>query len=162
MSTPDLLFAVRNNYFLGAYQHAISEASDLENLDDAAKLERDIFVYRSYIDLGSYEVRLLSGPSRMLPVVAQFAQLGDPLNWAIDRRSPLSDHRKRMVGAQLVINEVSASSPQSLQAVKLLAQYQGGKMAKVRIGSIWWLRCFSTRNQSSSSSARTHQNIDPG
>ncbi len=57
MSAPDLLFAVRNNYYLGAYQHAISEASDLESLDDADKLERDIFVYRSYIELGSYEVQ---------------------------------------------------------------------------------------------------------
>jgi coatomer subunit epsilon len=56
MSAPDLLFAVRNNFYLGAFQHAISEASDLESLDDADKLERDIFVYRSYIELGSYEV----------------------------------------------------------------------------------------------------------
>lgn len=58
MSAPDLLFAVRNNFYLGAYQHAISEASDLENLDDAEKLERDMFVYRSYIELGSYEVSI--------------------------------------------------------------------------------------------------------
>jgi coatomer subunit epsilon len=56
MSAPDLLFAVRNNFYLGAYQHAISEASDLESLDEADKMERDIFVYRSYIELGSYEV----------------------------------------------------------------------------------------------------------
>lgn len=133
MSVPDLLFAVRNNYFLGAYQHAISEASDLENLDDAAKLERDVFVYRSYIELGSYEVRLLSGPSRLLPLVANFGHLGD-------RESPLSGHRDRMLGAQLVMNEVSSSSPQALQAVKLLAQYQGGKMAKVCMSSILWLR----------------------
>jgi Coatomer epsilon subunit len=56
MSAPDLLFAVRNNFYLGAYQHAISEASDLESLEEADKLERDIFVYRSYIELGSYEV----------------------------------------------------------------------------------------------------------
>lgn len=57
MSAPDLLFAVRNNFYLGAFQHAISEASDLESLEDGEKLERDIFVYRSYIELGSYEVR---------------------------------------------------------------------------------------------------------
>lgn len=56
MSAPDLLFAVRNNFYLGAFQHAISEASDLESLDEADKMERDIFVYRSYIELGSYEV----------------------------------------------------------------------------------------------------------
>ena len=33
---------------------------------------------------------------------------------------------------QLVINEVSDSSPQALQAVKLLAQYFGEKIDKVR------------------------------
>jgi hypothetical protein len=32
---------------------------------------------------------------------------------------------------QLVINEISSSAPQALQAVKLLAQYQGGKLPKV-------------------------------
>lgn len=85
MAAPDLLFAVRNYYYLGAYQHAISEASDLENLGEAEKVELDSFVYRSYIELGSYE---------------------------------------------LVINEVSTSSPQTLQAVKLLAQYQGAKLTK--------------------------------
>jgi hypothetical protein len=56
MAAPDLLFAVRNYYYLGAYQHAISEASDLENLGEAEKVELDSFVYRSYIELGSYEV----------------------------------------------------------------------------------------------------------
>ena len=58
MSEPDLLFAVRNNYYLGSYQHAISEASDLEGLVEQEKIERDLFVYRSYIELGSYEVCL--------------------------------------------------------------------------------------------------------
>lgn len=85
MSGPDLLFAVRNNFYLGAFQHAISEASDLESLDDQEKLERDIFVYRSYIELGSYE---------------------------------------------LVINEIPSSAPQTLQAIKLLAQYHGSKLSK--------------------------------
>ena len=56
MSEPDLLFAVRNNYFIGAYQSAIAEASDLEGLDTESKVERDSYVYRSYIELGSYEV----------------------------------------------------------------------------------------------------------
>ena len=32
---------------------------------------------------------------------------------------------------QLVINEISTSSPQALQAIKLLAQYQGAKLPKV-------------------------------
>ena len=35
------------------------------------------------------------------------------------------------IRSQLVINEVSESSPQALQAVKLLAQYFGEKIDKV-------------------------------
>ena len=58
MSEPDLLFAVRNNYYIGAYQSAIAEASDLEGLDTESKVERDSYVYRAYIELGSYEVCL--------------------------------------------------------------------------------------------------------
>ena len=58
MSEPDLLFSVRNNFYLGAFQAAIAEASDLEGLSDAEKIERDCYIYRAYIELGSYEVSL--------------------------------------------------------------------------------------------------------
>lgn len=56
MSEPDLLFTVRNNFYLGAYQAAIAEAADLKRLSDADATQRDCYVYRSYIELGSYEV----------------------------------------------------------------------------------------------------------
>ena len=59
MAEPDLLFAVRNHFFLGAYQAAIAEAADLEGLSETEKVERDCYVYRSYIELGSYEVMAL-------------------------------------------------------------------------------------------------------
>jgi hypothetical protein len=52
----DKLFAVRNSFYLGAFQSAISEASQLTGLTEAEKIERDVFVYRSYIELGTYEV----------------------------------------------------------------------------------------------------------
>ena len=53
----DLLFAVRNSFYLGAYNNVINEAADLDHLSDADAVERDCFVYRSYIALGSHEVR---------------------------------------------------------------------------------------------------------
>ena len=56
----DLLFSVRNSFYLGAYQAAIAEAADLDTLSEGQKDERDVFVYRSYIELGSYEVWLSS------------------------------------------------------------------------------------------------------
>jgi hypothetical protein len=47
---------------------------------------------------------------------------------------------------QLVINEISSSAPQALQAIKLLAQYQGNKMSKVRSPPAihWHGRCLNS------------------
>ena len=43
-----------------------------------------------------------------------------------------SSHLAEACLPQLVINEVDDSSPQTLQAVKLLAQYHGKKVPKVQ------------------------------
>lgn len=52
----DILFAVRNNFYIGAYNNAINEASDLEGLSEAEQTDKDASVYRSYIALGSHDV----------------------------------------------------------------------------------------------------------
>ncbi|CDP12626.1 unnamed protein product [Coffea canephora] len=52
---PDPLFALRNNFYLGAYQAAINN-SDVPNLSSEEAVERDSLVYRSYIALGSYQL----------------------------------------------------------------------------------------------------------
>lgn len=52
---PDVLFPVRNNFFVGAFQRAINESHGLP-LKEWEVLERDCFVYRSYIALGQYQV----------------------------------------------------------------------------------------------------------
>ena len=57
-SGADLLWTTRNSFYVGAYQAAIADAADLEGLDDATALERDAFVFRCYVELGSHEVRL--------------------------------------------------------------------------------------------------------
>ncbi|EFJ49020.1 epsilon-COP [Volvox carteri f. nagariensis] len=51
----DLLFNVRNAFYLGAYNTVINEAADLD-LSEAEAIERDCFVYRSYIAQGSYDL----------------------------------------------------------------------------------------------------------
>lgn len=56
-SGADLLWTTRNAFYVGAYQAAVADAADLEGLDEAASLERDCFVFRCYIELGSHEVR---------------------------------------------------------------------------------------------------------
>jgi coatomer protein complex subunit epsilon len=53
----DPLFSVRNNFYLGAFNTVLNEAADLENVSEVEAIERDTFIYRSYIALGSYEVR---------------------------------------------------------------------------------------------------------
>lgn len=55
MAAPDLLFGLRNNFYLGAYQAAINN-SDVSNLSQEDSIERDCLVYRSYIALGSYQL----------------------------------------------------------------------------------------------------------
>ncbi|XAR50759.1 hypothetical protein NMG60_11005178 [Bertholletia excelsa] len=55
MATPDLLFGLRNNFYVGAYQAAINN-SDVPNLSPEDAIERDSLVYRSYIALGSYQL----------------------------------------------------------------------------------------------------------
>ena len=53
----DVLFPVRTNFYIGAYSAAINEAADIEGLSEPLQAERDMLVYRSYIELGSYEAR---------------------------------------------------------------------------------------------------------
>jgi coatomer subunit epsilon len=57
MAAPDLLFGLRNNFYLGAYQAAINNG-EISNLSPEEAIERDSLVYRSYIALGSYQVSL--------------------------------------------------------------------------------------------------------
>ncbi len=56
MSGPDVLFPLRNNFYLGAFQAAINE-SNVRNLSEAEAIERDCLVYRSYIALGQCQVQ---------------------------------------------------------------------------------------------------------
>jgi hypothetical protein len=48
---------------------------------------------------------------------------------------------------QLVISEISQSAPMSLQAVKLLAEYLGNKIPKVRTSWAKWYCEFVNRQQ---------------
>lgn len=72
MATPDLLFGLRNNFYLGAYQVAINN-SEISTLSPEDAIERDSLVYRSYIALGSYQVSLQS--------LCFSDLLKDPVNW---------------------------------------------------------------------------------
>ncbi|KAJ3430033.1 coatomer subunit epsilon [Anaeramoeba flamelloides] len=53
------LFSLRNQFYIGNYQQAINEGS-LKLKSPKDKLERDCYVYRSYIGLGNYQMVLNS------------------------------------------------------------------------------------------------------
>jgi hypothetical protein len=52
---------VCNAFHLGAYQVAINEASELNDTELSAteRVEKDCYAYRSYVALGSYQVRIV-------------------------------------------------------------------------------------------------------
>lgn len=58
MSEPDDLFTLRNHFWLGSYQLAIAEGSGLGRLPESLRVERDEFIYRSYLALGQYSIVL--------------------------------------------------------------------------------------------------------
>lgn len=52
MSSPaavDVLFEVRNSFYLGNFQHCITEAQKIKPPSAAVAIERDVLMYRSYI-----------------------------------------------------------------------------------------------------------------
>jgi hypothetical protein len=75
MADRDILFGIKNNFYIGAYNNAINEASDLGGLSDAEQTEKDVFVYRSYIAIGSHDVSaspaLAPASREQLPAVLQ-------------------------------------------------------------------------------------------
>lgn len=74
MADRNILFAVRNNFYIGAYNNAINEASDIEGLSEAEQTERDVYVYRSYIALGSHDL-VISEISQSAPMSLQAVKL---------------------------------------------------------------------------------------
>lgn len=123
---------MRNNFYLGAYQSAISEASQLTGLSEAEKIERDVFVYRAYIELGSHEVRggerarppTTAPPARLLPLPPAFATALPTLPRCAAPAPSITHLVPRPPPPmQLVMSEINSSSPAALQAVRALALY---------------------------------------
>jgi len=69
ISEPDDLYTLRNHFWLGNYQMALSEGSGLSRLSGNLKAEKDVFMYRSYIALGQYDVVLNEVRDDMSPAL---------------------------------------------------------------------------------------------
>lgn len=78
MSEPDDLFTLRNHFWLGSYQLAIAEGSGLGRLPDSLRVERDEFIYRSYLALGQYSIVLGEVRSFVRPALVYGARVPFP------------------------------------------------------------------------------------
>jgi len=58
MADTDVLFDLRNYFYLGNYQAAINEANNVSLGTEKERLEKDSFVYRSYLAQGNYQLVL--------------------------------------------------------------------------------------------------------
>ena len=62
MASPDHLFGLRNSFYIGAYHAAITSSQSVpaHALSPDELVERDALLYRSYIAIGSHQVRARS------------------------------------------------------------------------------------------------------
>lgn len=135
----DILFPVRNLFYLGAYQSAINEAQDLTSLSDLDSITRDVFVYRSYIALGSSQVRLQAPSSQQMTILVLALTV-----WccvARDQRNP-----RRC--------SPSATSREALCRVQGSAEAQGAPSATLILSSLVFVASeLSLRRMNSASIA---------
>lgn len=78
MSEPDDLYTLRNNFWLGMYQRAVTEGSSLpvHRLPEPLKVECKEFVYRAYIAMGQGQIVIDEVPdSPSTPVALQAVKL---------------------------------------------------------------------------------------
>ena len=109
----------------------------LTGLTEQQKIERDVYVYRSYIELGSYEV---GGGGRAGGRVQQAPEAPGR-----QEATPALTIPPLPLAAQLVLSEIGASSPMALQAVKELALYlKDGAQREAVLGRVGeWLTDMS-------------------
>mmetsp|Transcript_21855 Transcript_21855/g.70606 ORF Transcript_21855/g.70606 Transcript_21855/m.70606 type:complete len:285 (-) Transcript_21855:72-926(-) len=86
------MFSVVNNFYIGAYQAAVNEASSLSHLDGTEATERDCFLYRSYIALGSPELAL--------------AEIGDDASTALQAVKLWARYKSDPSSKEAVLNQL--------------------------------------------------------
>uniref|UniRef100_A0A1D1ZCE2 Coatomer subunit epsilon n=1 Tax=Anthurium amnicola TaxID=1678845 RepID=A0A1D1ZCE2_9ARAE len=106
MASPDHLFGLRNNFYLGAYQAAISVAEQLGVLSPEEADERDTLVYRSYIAQGSHQLAIQDisdSASTSLQAVKLLARYFDPTE---SKESVISSLKEWLADAAIGNNPV--------------------------------------------------------
>eukprot|EP01089_Gocevia_fonbrunei_P016458 TRINITY_DN5101_c0_g1_i1.p1 TRINITY_DN5101_c0_g1~~TRINITY_DN5101_c0_g1_i1.p1 ORF type:complete len:312 (+),score=64.45 TRINITY_DN5101_c0_g1_i1:92-1027(+) len=110
----DDLFELRTNFLIGHYQAAINEGLNVNLSDDSLKLERDIYIYRSYIAKGEFSTVLEevsdSSPPALQAVKCLASYLSSPQNKSIALQTISS-----------YLSDVSSNAGVSANTIRLIA-----------------------------------------
>jgi len=69
------LFELKNYFILGNYQGAINEGSALSSLEESDRVERDVYIYRSYIAQGRHKLVIDEIKNNKAPTSLQAVKL---------------------------------------------------------------------------------------
>jgi len=95
----DELFEVRNSFYIGNYQHSINEAQSLNPSSADIRIERDVFLYRSYTAQGKYGLVLDEIKPSSPPEVQSIRLLAEYLQSPSKRESIVKDIEKKLKGS---------------------------------------------------------------
>jgi coatomer protein complex subunit epsilon len=124
MSDPDALFTLRTNFWLGLYKLAIAEGSGLRHgVPDSLKVERDEFMYRSYIALGDAD-KVLSEVQDDAPIALQAVKLQAAYEAHPDMRETVLINL-----SQWMLDPTSANNP-TLQLISAIIQCKEGNLTE--------------------------------
>ncbi|XP_022106782.1 coatomer subunit epsilon-like [Acanthaster planci] len=104
-SDVDELFEIRNAFYLGNFQHCISEAHKLKPSTSDLKVMRDVFMYRAYIAGRNYGVVLDEVKSSSAPELQAVKMFADYMASANKREKILADLDKKMSSSLDVNND---------------------------------------------------------
>ena len=104
----DELFDIKNAFYTGNYQTCINEAQKLKLSDPDLSLDRDVFMYRSYLALKKFRVVLEEIGPNSKPLLQPLAMLAQFLSTPSKRDSIVGDLDSVMSGNVDVNNYVQA------------------------------------------------------
>ncbi|KAI8434466.1 hypothetical protein MSG28_012485 [Choristoneura fumiferana] len=110
----DELFDVKNAFYVGNYQQAINEAQNVSPSSPLVALQRDTFLYRSYISQGNYRIVLQELKSAD-PMLQPLKSLVDYLSPGANKLAIVADIDARVQKGTELVNEVILHGAESLE-----------------------------------------------
>jgi len=124
----DTLFELRNSFLLGNYQGCIHEANNINTRSESDKLEKDCYVYRSYIAQGDYKLVLDEIKKSANPTLQMVRQLALYMSSENNRQEVLNTVKEYVADGtvannqliQLIVGEIYAQEQSVEDALKCL------------------------------------------